>query len=67
MTRLACLFVLIAMIAVTILAADPTGPTSIVFTFIGMPALVLGIGLYGIKRWREGALSLNDSTEKEAS
>ena len=61
MTRIACLFVLVALVAVTLLAVQPTGQTAIVFGFVGMPALVVGIALYGIQRWREGAL------EKEPS
>ena len=61
MIRIACLFVLVAIVAVLLLAANPTGQTAIVFSFIGMPALVVGIALYGIQRWREGALSKESS------
>lgn len=65
MTRLACLLVLIAVGAATMLAANPTGPTSIVFVFIGMPSLVAGIAVYGFQRWRAGALWNGNSPEKE--
>jgi len=65
MTRVACLFVLIAVGAVTALAFEPVGKTAIVFSFIGMPSLVLGIAIYGLQRWREGALWGNDTSGKE--
>jgi len=68
MTRIACLFVLISIVAVTLLATNPTGRTAIIFSFVGMPALVVGMAIYGIQRWREGAFWDNDSSaEKEPS
>ena len=45
-------------IAVT-MAIDPSGPTAILFSFAGTPALAAGVLLFGIKRWRDGALSWN--------
>lgn len=65
MTRVACFFVLIAVVAVAVLALEPVGRTAIFFSFIGMPALVLGIAIYGLQRWREGAFWGNDTSGKE--
>ena len=59
MIRLACLLVLIALVMAVIMALHPTGPTAILFSFVGMPALAAGILVFGIKRWRDGALSWN--------
>jgi hypothetical protein len=55
--RLACLLVLIALAVLTATVLDPSGPTAILFSFVGMPALAVGVLLFGIKRWRDGALS----------
>jgi hypothetical protein len=61
--RLACLLVLIALVIAVVLAIRPTGPNAILFSFVGMPALAAGILVFGVKRWRDGALSWNrDST-----
>ena len=65
MIRLACLLILMALAAVVVLAWRPTGPSSIAFTFFGIPALVLGIGVYTLQRWREGAFRNNGSAGKE--
>ena len=63
MIRLACLLVLVALVIAVVLAVRPTGPNAILFSFVGMPALAAGILLFGVKRWRDGALSWNrDST-----
>jgi hypothetical protein len=61
--RLACLLVLIALAIAVVLALQPTGANAILFSFVGTPALAAGILVFGIKRWRDGALSWNrDST-----
>jgi hypothetical protein len=57
--RLASLLVLIALVIVAVVAIDPSGPNAILFSFVGMPALGAGILLFGVKRWRDGALSEN--------
>ena len=63
MIRLACLLVLVALAIAANLAIHTTGPNAIRFSFVGVPALGAGILLYGIKRWRDGALSWkHDST-----
>jgi hypothetical protein len=63
MIRLACLLVLVALAVAVNLAIRTTGPNAILFSFVGVPALGAGILLYGIKRWRDGALSWkHDST-----
>ena len=63
MIRLACLLVLVALAISVNLAINTTGPNAILFSFVGVPALGAGVFLYGIKRWRDGALSWNhDST-----
>jgi uncharacterized membrane protein HdeD (DUF308 family) len=67
MIRLACLLGLVAVVIVVIMALDPSGPTAILFSFVGMPALAAGVLLYGITRWRDGALSWHrQSDPKEA-
>lgn len=67
MTRLACLLVLVALVVVAMLAVNPSGQTAIAFTFVGMPLLLLGMAIYGIQRWREGAFSNNHRAGKETS
>ena len=62
MIRLACLLVLVALLIVAIMAIRPTGPNAVLFSFVGMPALAAGVLLFGIKRWREGALSSKGKT-----
>jgi len=57
--RLACLLVLVALAIAVIMAIHPTGPNAILFCFAGMPALAAGMLVFGVKRWREGALSGN--------
>jgi LPXTG-motif cell wall-anchored protein len=57
--RLACLFGLVAIVMAVVLAAHPTGQTAIGFTFVGIPALVAGVGVYGVQRWRAGAFRPN--------
>lgn len=59
MIRLACLLVLIALVIVTIMAIHPGGPTAILFSFVGMPVLATGVLVFGVRRWRDGALSWN--------
>jgi len=57
--RLACLLVLIALVIVAIMAIRPGGPSAILFSFVGTPVLALGVLLFGVRRWRDGALSWN--------
>ena len=59
MIRLACLLVMVALVIAVNLAIHTTGPNAILFSFVGVPALGAGVLVYGIKRWREGALSSN--------
>ena len=62
MIRLASLLGLIALVIVVITAIRPTGPNAVLFSFVGMPALAAGILVFGIKRWRDGALSSKGKT-----
>ncbi len=55
MTRLAFVLIFGALVAVVLLSVEMTGRSAIVFSFVGAPMLVAGIGLYGVQRWREGA------------
>jgi hypothetical protein len=64
--RIACLLVLVALGIAVNLAVRTTGPNAILFSFVGVPALGAGVLVYGIKRWRDGALSSNhESTRRE--
>jgi hypothetical protein len=66
--RLACFLALVALGIVVIMALDPGGPTAILFSFVGTPALAAGVLVFGIKRWRDGALSWNrESTERRTA
>ena len=65
--RLACLLVLVALLIAVNLAIRTTGPNAILFSFVGVPALGVGVLVYGIKRWRDGALSNRHSTRRETS
>ncbi len=55
MIRLACAFGLVALAIVVILALRTDGTTAILFSFVGMPALAIGLLLYFVARWRAGA------------
>jgi hypothetical protein len=57
--RLACLLVFVALVIAVNLAIRTTGPNAILFSFVGVPALGAGLLVYGVKRWRDGALSSN--------
>jgi hypothetical protein len=65
--RLACLLVLVALVIAVILAMDPTGPNAVLFSFVGVPALGAGLLVYGIKRWRDGALSSHPNWNHEST
>ena len=62
MIRLACLLVFVALVIAVNLAIHTTGPNAVLFSFVGVPTLGAGVLLYGIKRWRDGALSNREST-----
>ena len=55
MMRVACLLGLIALIILVITALHLDGATASMFSFIGIPALAVAVGLYVIKRWQLGA------------
>jgi len=55
MIRLACVLVLMSLVAVVLLALETTGPNAIVFSFVGAPLLAAGVAVYVFQRWREGA------------
>jgi hypothetical protein len=63
MMRLACALVLVALTVLAAVALRPTGATAILFSFVGIPALGLGAGLYLLARWRAGAFR-SDGTER---
>ena len=65
MIRLACLLVLVALAIAVVLAIHPTGPNAVLFSFVGVPALAAGMLLFGIRRWRDGALSSNRDWNRE--
>jgi hypothetical protein len=55
MMRVACLLALIALAILIITALHLDGATATMFSFIGIPALAVSVGLYVIKRWQLGA------------
>jgi hypothetical protein len=58
-TRLACTLALVAVAIPAVLALQPVGWSAILLCFVGMPSLAAAIGVYLVKRWREGAFSGN--------
>lgn len=64
MIRLAYLLALVAAAAVFPLALNLSGPTAIVFVFVGFPALALALVLYLIDRWRTGAFRFDESSHR---
>jgi hypothetical protein len=54
--RAACVLALIALAIVVVVAVHLDGFTATLFSFVGIPALVAGMGLYWFARWRAGAL-----------
>jgi hypothetical protein len=54
--------VVLALAIAVILAVQPTGPNAVLFSFVGVPALAAGILVFGVKRWRDGALSWNHNS-----
>lgn len=58
MIRLACLLGLIALAVLIVFVLRLSGQTAILFVFVGMPAMVLALALYGIVRWRAGAFRI---------
>jgi hypothetical protein len=62
MIRLACAFGLVALAIVVILAVRTDGATAILFSFVGMPALAIGLILYFVARWRAGAFASNGTS-----
>jgi len=63
MIRLACIFALVALAVLVIFITRLNGATATLFSFVGMPALGVALLLYGIARWREGALRLRGAPE----
>lgn len=52
MMRLACLFALIALVPLVLLIVRLNGATATIFSFVGIPALGIALGLYALARWR---------------
>ena len=59
MIRLACVLVLVALGVVLALAVRTDGATATLFSFVGIPALIIGLTLYFVARWRAGAFLSN--------
>jgi len=55
MMRVACLLALTALAILIITSLHLDGATATMFSFIGIPALAVAVGLYVIKRWQLGA------------
>jgi hypothetical protein len=62
MIRLACVLALVALAMIFPLVMDLSGRTAILFSFVGMPALGLGLSCYAYARWRAGAFRVSDSS-----
>ena len=52
MIRLASLFILFSLVLSYPLLVRPVAQTALPFTFLGMPALALGVLVYGYSVWR---------------
>ena len=61
MMRVAATFGLVAVATVILVAVRTTGPSAIVFSFIGFPALAIALTIYAVVRWRAGAFSVKRS------
>ena len=55
MIRVACVLALIALAILILVAVRLDGATATLFSFVGMPALAVAMGLYVLRRWRAGA------------
>ena len=55
MIRAACLLALIALAILMLVAARLDGATATIFSFVGIPALIVAMGVYVVQRWRTGA------------
>jgi hypothetical protein len=53
--RVACVLALIALAILILVAVRLDGATATLFSFVGMPALAVAMGLYVLHRWRVGA------------
>jgi len=59
MIRLASAFALVAIGVVLTLAVRTDGATATLYSFVGIPALAVGVLLYVVARWRAGAFRSN--------
>ena len=55
MIRAACLLALLSLAILVVVAVRLDGATATLFSFVGMPALAVAIGLYLLQHWRAGA------------
>jgi hypothetical protein len=55
MLHVACLLALLSLAILVVVAVHLNGATATLFSFVGMPALAVAIGLYVLQRWRTGA------------
>jgi hypothetical protein len=60
--RLACALGLVSLATVVRLAVRTDGSGAILFSFVGFPALISALAIYGAARWRSGALRWNEGT-----
>lgn len=54
MIRLAALLLLASQLILLLLVYQPSGPTAILFSFVGTPLLGLGLILLAVAAFREG-------------
>lgn len=61
MRRLACVFGLIALAALFLILFRLDGATATVFSFVGIPSLVIALLIYLVARWRAGDFRTSSS------
>jgi hypothetical protein len=64
MIALACVLALVALGVLIAMVVGLSGATAILFSFVGIPALVLALLLYAVQRWRAGAFRVGEPARR---
>ena len=67
MIRAACLFALFALAILIVVSVRLDGATATLFSFLGIPALAIAMGLYLLQRWRAGAFHSANASRPRTS